>query len=74
MTIRTTVAKVGPVEIIKVEAEILDTPTQFTCDCGECGWGFFSTEDQAIAEMQAQAHLDRGHELFDEYDDVEGSE
>lgn len=70
MTIRTKVSNVGPVDVIKVEAEFLDTPTQFTLDCTECGWGYFSASDQAFAEMEAQAHLDRKHELYDEHDDV----
>ncbi len=71
MTIRTVVSTVDVVEIVRVEAEVLDTPTQFTCDCTKCGWGYFSAPDEARARMEAQAHLDRNHELFDEYDDVE---
>jgi hypothetical protein len=70
MTIRTTISKVGPVEVVRVDAELLPTPSQYVCDCTECGWGYFQTKDQTTAEMEAQAHLDRSHKLFDEFDDV----
>lgn len=71
MTIRTTVRTIGPVDVIKVEAELLPTPTKYVADCNECGWGYFQSEDQTIVEMEAQAHLGRNHVLYDQYDDVE---